>query len=281
MNVKFQPTKRPAIAKPQPPAVKKYGVISTKKEYCTREWELEEFISECNKEEAEALKSDEPMLEIPKWTTKEFSGLYCIEGTENLTDSAFDKRHAKLEYDEKRRKKWDVQRIREQKTIERLKRRHCKDELAEQLAENQEFQSFYPTPDQIKYIEITEDLPVQAFGEGIPDINSSNFILPWTSKVSSTVENGPLSDLDNVPSSFVFLKKRKRHHSTQNNKRLARIRDSTVTSATASTATPVPQIPVTSSTMSTLVPAPTPTSTLEVPPVVASNVIPVSTTPGE
>lgn len=253
---KFQPTKRQAIAKPQPPppATRKYGVVSTKKQYCTREWELEEFMSECNKEEAEALKSDEPMLEIPKWSLKEFSGLYSIEGTENLTDSAFDKRHAKLEHDEKRRKKWDVQRIREQKTIERLKRRHCKDELAEQLAENHEFQSFYPTPDQIKFIQITEDLPVQAFGDGIPELNGTDFNLPWANKVSSSVEMQLGVDLENLPSSFVFLKKRKRHHSTLNNKRLARIRDS-ITSATsvtsAITAAPATQSPVTSTTLST------------------------------
>lgn len=246
---KFQPPKRQAIAKPQPPVVQRYGTVSTKKQYCTREWELEEFMSECNKEEAEALKSDEPMLEIPKWSLKEFSGLYSIEGTENLTDNAFDKRHAKLEHDEKRRKKWDVQRIREQKTIERLKRRHCKDELAEQLAENHEFQSFYPTPDQIKFIQITEDLPVQAFGDGIPDINGTDFNLPWSNKVSSSVEMQFGGDLENLPSSFVFLKKRKRHHSTMHNKRLARIRDSTVTVLPPAAATAfAAQNPVTSTT---------------------------------
>lgn len=263
---KFQPPKRQAIAKPQPPAVRKYGVVSTKKQYCTREWELEEFMSECNKEEAEALKSDEPMLEIPKWSLKEFSGLYSIEGTENLTDSAFDKRHAKLEHDEKRRKKWDVQRIREQKTIERLKRRHCKDELAEQLAEHHEFQSFYPTPDQIKFIQITEDLPVQAFGDGIPEIIGTDFNLPWVNKVSSSVEMQLGCDLENLPSSFVFLKKRKRHHSTLNNKRLARIRDSTTSTTTVTSAITAPQaqtpvaiitLPTTTTTLASIV-APVP-----------------------
>lgn len=248
---KFQTPKRHAISKPQPPtpAAKKYNIITTKTEYYTREWELEEYMSECNKEEAEALASDEPMLEIPKWTEKEFTGVYAAEGVENLSDSAFDKRHAKLEHDEKRRKKWDVQRIREQKTIERLKRRHCKDELAEQLADHQEFQSFYPSPDQIKFIEITEDLPVLAFGDGIPDISTAEFNLPWVNKNSINVEMQLGSDPDHLPTSFVFLKKRKRHHSTLSNKKLARIRLDPATIAAnaitaSSPATTVTQNPV-------------------------------------
>ncbi|NXA22662.1 MSL1 protein, partial [Ibidorhyncha struthersii] len=39
---------------------------------------------------------------------------------ENLDDSVFSKRHAKLELDEKRRKRWDIQRIREQRILQRL-----------------------------------------------------------------------------------------------------------------------------------------------------------------
>lgn len=220
----FQTPKKQAICKPQipvPPA-KKYGIITTKKQYYTREWELDEFMSECNKEEAEALRSDEPMLELPKWSEKEFSGGCTSDSAENVSDSEYDKRHGKLECNEKRRKKWDVQRLREQKTIERLRRRHCKDEYADQHIDTDELQSFYPSFDQIEFIEITEDLPVQAFGEGIPDIPATEFTLPWANKRLTGVELQLGSDL---PSSFVFLKKRKRNYSTLTNKRLARIRD--------------------------------------------------------
>ncbi|KFV68579.1 Male-specific lethal 1, partial [Dryobates pubescens] len=45
---------------------------------------------------------------------------------ENLDDSVFAKRHAKLELDEKRRKRWDIQRIREQRILQRLQLRMYK-----------------------------------------------------------------------------------------------------------------------------------------------------------
>lgn len=44
---------------------------------------------------------------------------FCIKNTEDISDEVFLKRHQKFEISEKRRKKWDYQRIREQKTVER------------------------------------------------------------------------------------------------------------------------------------------------------------------
>lgn len=193
------------------------GQLTTTQLYCTREWEDEDFCDEFIKEEANALKSEAPMLEIPKWTVHEVHPLYSIEGTEDLSDETFLKRHAKLEYDEKRRKKWDVQQIREQRRIERLKRRHCKDELRE---EDLTPTSFYPTPDSIQTICITNELPVVAFGEGIPRLSAAEFSLPWYPVYGHAFlshrdhpyqqQNSSLSQ----NSSFVFLKKRRRPHSS-------------------------------------------------------------------
>lgn len=188
---------------------KKYGTLTTSDLYATREWEDQKIDEETNKEEAEALCAEEPNLEIPKWTIKEFTGLYSIEGTENLSDDVFLKRHAKLELDEKRRKKWDVQRIREQRTIERLKRRHCKVEVPDSQNE-QEIKSFFPSADSIKFIQITDELPVQAFGDGIPRLNAREFtssVLQLTRTTSS--EATELTSYSNI----VFLKKRRRQHS--------------------------------------------------------------------
>ncbi|CAD7079447.1 unnamed protein product [Hermetia illucens] len=154
------------------------GNLTTKKLYCTREWEAEQIEEDLNREETEALKSECPNLEIPKWTIKDFHGLYAIEGTEDLSDDVFLKRHNKLEVDEKRRKKWDVQRIREQRTIERLKRRHCKEQIVD-TEESQIQNSFYPNPESIKFIQITEEIPVNAFGEIIPSVKENGFNLPW------------------------------------------------------------------------------------------------------
>lgn len=51
-------------------------------------------------------------LEVPNWRVKIYTSCYTMEGTENLDDEIFNKRHLKLENDERRRKRWDVQRIR-------------------------------------------------------------------------------------------------------------------------------------------------------------------------
>lgn len=51
-------------------------------------------------------------LEVPSWRIKVYTSCYTMEGTENLDDEIYNKRHTKLETDEKRRKRWDVQRIR-------------------------------------------------------------------------------------------------------------------------------------------------------------------------
>ncbi|XP_055387303.1 uncharacterized protein LOC129615910 [Condylostylus longicornis] len=200
---------------------RKVSYLSTRKLYSAREWTTEgipaeEFTS--IKEEEEALKAEQPMLEIPKWTVKEVSCLYSIESTEDLSDETFRKRHAKLEHDEKRRKKWDVQRIREQRTIERLKRRHCKEEIVE--TENQELASFYPTPDQIKFIQISEELPVEAFGgELIPRLNPSEFQLPWRkhSHLNRICETNSETQTDNLQQSSKYPPYHSRHQTNQLN----------------------------------------------------------------
>lgn len=67
--------------------------------------------------------------------------------------------------------RWDVQRIREQRHIERLKQRQERigsgsksDETAEPLA------TFWPSIEDLRFIEITDELPVSAFGSPIPKL---------------------------------------------------------------------------------------------------------------
>lgn len=57
-------------------------------------------------------ENNSSVLEVPNWRIKVFTSCYTMEGTENLDDEIFNKRHSKLENDERRRKRWDVQRIR-------------------------------------------------------------------------------------------------------------------------------------------------------------------------
>jgi male-specific lethal 1 len=48
---------------------------------------------------------------------------YAMEGTENIEDETMLRRHLKFELDEKKRKRWDIQRMREQRHIEKLRAR--------------------------------------------------------------------------------------------------------------------------------------------------------------
>lgn len=166
--------------------------LSTAKAYMTREWQLDEIEMEVNQ-----LITDEPCkdasenLEIPKWKTWEFSNtrdpnLPHHRDIEDISEDAYVRRHAKGMMDERKRKKWDVQRIREQRTIERLKRRHCKDELSQQTNDN-EIVSFFPPAESLKAIHITDDLPVSAFGELIPALPTNEFSLPWHRSSNSNV----------------------------------------------------------------------------------------------
>lgn len=44
-------------------------------------------------------------LEVPHWRIKPYTSCYTMEGTENLDDDVYNRRHSRLEYDERRRKR--------------------------------------------------------------------------------------------------------------------------------------------------------------------------------
>lgn len=157
----------------------------TKKPYITCNWKDEAITSDLER----LLENEAAELEVPCWTVIEDnydSASSSSDTTENISDEVYMKRHAKFELDERRRKKWDVQRIREQKTIERLKKRHLK---ADADNEQKIVGSFYPPVESIKYIQITEDIPVQAFGDLIPVLPASGFSLPWMAASLETTES--------------------------------------------------------------------------------------------
>lgn len=201
----FAESMSPSTKQTYPP---RRAFMQTQQLYMTREWKMDEIEAEVNKQIAD-MGGDERVtsfnevvnLEVPRWTVKECTGLYSIEGTEDLSEDTFMKRHARLEHDEKKRKKWDVQRIREQRTIERLKRRHCKkDELENSQKDAEDLGTFYPLAENIKFIQVTEELPVQAFGEAIPLLSASDFTLPWMQHhraITSVLP--PLSSLSQHP----------------------------------------------------------------------------------
>lgn len=205
------------------------AILTTKKPYKIREWQLDEIEAELKQEITDEVckEENEANLELPKWRTWELSSNREVpvhsREYEDLSDDAFARRHARFLLDERKRKKWDVQRIREQRTIERLKRRHCKDELNQQKDFN-EITTFFPTVDQLKSIQITDDLPVSAFGESIPLLPAAEFSLPWLSADSMPAEQLSAPDFQfrlssncgsasmeptTVSSSIIFLAKKR------------------------------------------------------------------------
>ncbi|XP_073428705.1 male-specific lethal 1 homolog [Dendrobates tinctorius] len=122
----------------------------------------------------------EECVAIPSWREHPIEPLQDLNTSdvpENLDDAVFAKRHAKLELDEKRRKRWDIQRIREQRILQRLQLRMYKKKGSQES--EPEVTSFFPEPDDVESVMITPYLPVVAFGRSLPKITPQSFELPW------------------------------------------------------------------------------------------------------
>lgn len=127
------------------------------------------------------LKGAQSQLEVecPSWRIKTYSNLYVIEGTEDHEDETFIRRHQKPEIEEKRRKRWDDQRVREEKIVEKLKDR---ENSIYKKKQHNPVESFYPRLEDIKHIEIQDRIPVTAFGHAVPYMKPGSFTLPWNPK---------------------------------------------------------------------------------------------------
>ncbi|XP_014261262.1 male-specific lethal 1-like 1 isoform X2 [Cimex lectularius] len=133
------------------------------------------------------IPSSEPFkvttLEVPKWTIKAYTSCFTIDGTENLSDDVFARRHFRLAIDEKRRKRWDVQRIREERRIEKLKERELKKNAKQEALNNPTpIQSFWPNPEEINdrlSLIVMEKIPVAVFGIPIPYSTECEPTLWW------------------------------------------------------------------------------------------------------
>ncbi|XP_037547185.1 male-specific lethal 1 homolog isoform X2 [Nematolebias whitei] len=119
----------------------------------------------------------EEEVAIPSWRENCIEPLDEDSFCEPLDDGVFLKRHAKLELDEKRRKRWDIQRIREQRMFQRLQQRMNRKKVVQES--EPELSSFYPDTEDVEAIVITPFLPVVAFGRPLPKLTQHNFDLPW------------------------------------------------------------------------------------------------------
>ncbi|KAJ8737226.1 hypothetical protein PYW07_000497 [Mythimna separata] len=118
-------------------------------------------------------------VEVPRWREKPYTHLHNLEGTENLDDKIFEKRHQKLEAEERRQLRWHMRRIREQRHVERLRLRQ-RDPWYNNSNYQPSVYTIWPQPQRdVRMIEITDTIPVMAFGEDLPDLPPADFMLPW------------------------------------------------------------------------------------------------------
>ncbi|KAG1967365.1 male-specific lethal 1-like 1 [Pimephales promelas] len=122
----------------------------------------------------------EDTVAVPSWRESILEPLGQKESSdipECLDDNVFLKRHSKLELDEKRRKRWDIQRIREQRMFQRLQQRMNRRKVIQES--EPELLSFYPDLEDVESVMVTPFLPVVAFGRPLPNLKQQNFDLPW------------------------------------------------------------------------------------------------------
>lgn len=136
--------------------------------------------------------------EVPAWRQRVVPPSHALgQGQEEAScdDEAVLRRHGKLELDEKRRKRWDIQRIREQRQVQRLKARYEKRQqqllgggggsgAVSAAAAAVESVGFDPLA--ITHIHVADELPVCAFGAPLPAAllddrgeEEMEFELPW------------------------------------------------------------------------------------------------------
>ena len=206
--------------------------LETDKPYYT--FQGEEFLRTEEKEIKEILSQ----AEVPGWRTVSVPTCYSMEGTENIEDETVLKRHNKPELDEKRRKRWDLQRLRQQRQVERLRARY--DSSDPTNVNNQNHKSSFkrlqttnktskgfnltsdspsveamnnldllnnhdsnmsnlnsyssgstnsketdwlytlqPLPELATHVQVSEKIPVNAFGFCVPMFQKQDFSLPW------------------------------------------------------------------------------------------------------
>ncbi|XP_071484394.1 male-specific lethal 1-like 1 [Diadema antillarum] len=119
---------------------------------------------------------EDTVVMVPSWRVVTNQTGSCSDGSEECDDASFERRHCRLEQDERKRKRWDIQRIRELREHERLVNKQKQREYAQW---EHILTTFYPDDNDAEYIEMCETIPVITFGVQIPSVKPSEFELPW------------------------------------------------------------------------------------------------------
>uniref|UniRef100_A0A6P4FER2 Protein male-specific lethal-1 n=1 Tax=Drosophila rhopaloa TaxID=1041015 RepID=A0A6P4FER2_DRORH len=155
--------------------------------YSTRTWEDQEFHcdNEFFLEEADELLADNPSLEIPKWQDIPVQPSSDKSNIEALSDAAFERRHQKYVKDEIDRKCRDARYMKEQIRLEGLRMRRNQDEVLVAL-DPLPTSTFYPLPEDIDGVQFVTEVPVQAFGENMVNMEArDDFGVAWVDAVEA------------------------------------------------------------------------------------------------
>uniref|UniRef100_H2Y4F3 PEHE domain-containing protein n=1 Tax=Ciona savignyi TaxID=51511 RepID=H2Y4F3_CIOSA len=121
-------------------------------------------------------RDDGSMLNIPTWRENK---ILPLEGSsednpvELTDDDCYNKRHNKFEIAEKRRKRWDIQRIREFRYNEKLRQKIVK----QNGNKDDPVESFTPFLFEIDALAVENSLPVNVFGHCLPQLSVQEFSL--------------------------------------------------------------------------------------------------------
>ena len=115
------------------------------------------------------------VLNIPTWKINKLTPLPSHSASshvkETIDDDTLLKRHSRLEVAEKRRKRWDIQRIREYRYNEKLRQRKLKQ------TGDSAFETFSPSLNDITAVQVEETLPVNLFGHLLQPLHVEEFSL--------------------------------------------------------------------------------------------------------
>jgi len=118
------------------------------------------------------------------------------DNIEDISDDAYDKRHSKHEQDEKRRKRWDLQLLRQQRQQEILVQKYQDREGKVEVTTSAETKppvpyhtdSLFKGTRAAMAIEISDEIPVCAFGYHLPATRERDFQLPWFSIAKKEIQ---------------------------------------------------------------------------------------------
>jgi len=118
--------------------------------------------------------------EVPEWRHKPMHPAYTMEGTENIEDDTILKRHSRHEMDEKRRKRWDIQRMRQQQQFEKLKASEARRGRKEKKGRETDSPiSLLPSLEDMTHLMVSDTVPISVFGVPLPNLPHAPFSLPW------------------------------------------------------------------------------------------------------